>query len=69
MKEQFSFWSILLVILYTFPFVKGYLNLHFLTYKRYKYVNDFAIMLLKEGFDLHEHLVAMRRYHFMEQAD
>ncbi|ONK74272.1 uncharacterized protein A4U43_C03F4550 [Asparagus officinalis] len=36
---------------------------------QYKYVSNFAIKLLKEGFDLHNHLVALRRYHFMEQAD
>jgi len=61
--------SILLAILYRFSFVMGSLNLRFLTYTRYKYVSNFAIKLLKEGFDLHEHLVALRRYHFMEQAD
>lgn len=27
------------------------------------------IKLLGEGFDLHEHLLALRRYHFMELAD
>lgn len=47
----------------------GYFILQYLTYTRYKYVSYFAIKLLKEGFDLHEHLMALRRYHFMEQAD
>ncbi|URE48332.1 Spc97 / Spc98 family [Musa troglodytarum] len=36
---------------------------------QYKYVSNFAIKLLEEGFDLHEHLLALRRYHFMELAD
>ncbi|KAF8396319.1 hypothetical protein HHK36_017934 [Tetracentron sinense] len=36
---------------------------------RYKYVSKFTIKLLEEGFDLREHLLALRRYHFMELAD
>ncbi|WCJ41567.1 Spc97 / Spc98 family of spindle pole body (SBP) component [Euphorbia peplus] len=35
---------------------------------QYCYVSKLAIKLL-EGFDLHEHLLALRRYHFMESAD
>lgn len=36
---------------------------------QYKYVSNFTIKLLDEGFDLHEHLFALRRYHLMEVAD
>ncbi|KAJ8478436.1 hypothetical protein OPV22_022163 [Ensete ventricosum] len=36
---------------------------------QYKYISNFTIKLLEEGFDLHEHLLALRRYHFMELAD
>ncbi|XP_042511302.1 uncharacterized protein LOC122086510 isoform X3 [Macadamia integrifolia] len=36
---------------------------------QYKYVSSFTIKLLEEGFDLQEHLLALRRYHFMELAD
>lgn len=36
---------------------------------RYKYVSSFTIKLLKEGFDLGDHFLALRRYHFMETAD
>lgn len=36
---------------------------------RYKYVSKLTIKLLEEGFDLQEHLLALRRYHFMELAD
>nr|XP_029116589.1 uncharacterized protein LOC105061295 isoform X2 [Elaeis guineensis] len=36
---------------------------------QYKYVSNFTIKFLDEGFDLHEHLLALRRYHFMELAD
>ncbi|XP_038986939.1 uncharacterized protein LOC103722329 isoform X3 [Phoenix dactylifera] len=36
---------------------------------QYKYVSNFTLKLLDEGFDLHEHLLALRRYHFMELAD
>ncbi|XP_050222979.1 uncharacterized protein LOC126673061 isoform X2 [Mercurialis annua] len=35
---------------------------------QYKYVSKLAIKLL-EGFDLHEHFLALRRYYFMELAD
>ncbi|XP_065865805.1 uncharacterized protein [Euphorbia lathyris] len=35
---------------------------------QYCYVSKLAIKLL-EGFDLHEHFLALRRYHFMELAD
>ncbi|XP_059625125.1 uncharacterized protein LOC132268306 isoform X2 [Cornus florida] len=36
---------------------------------QYKYVSKLAIKLLEEGFSLQEHLLALRRYHFMELAD
>nr|XP_011463187.1 PREDICTED: gamma-tubulin complex component 6 isoform X2 [Fragaria vesca subsp. vesca] len=36
---------------------------------QYKYVSKLTINLLEEGFDLQEHLLALRRYHFMELAD
>ncbi|KAJ3698811.1 hypothetical protein LUZ61_002516 [Rhynchospora tenuis] len=36
---------------------------------QYKYVSSFTIKLLKEGFDLGDHFLALRRYHFMEMAD
>ncbi|XP_058105806.1 uncharacterized protein LOC131249199 isoform X2 [Magnolia sinica] len=36
---------------------------------QYKYVSDFTIKLLEEGFDLQGHLSALRHYHFMELAD
>ncbi|XP_043722483.1 uncharacterized protein LOC122669702 isoform X2 [Telopea speciosissima] len=36
---------------------------------QYKYVSSFTIKLLEEGFNLQEHLFALRRYHFMELAD
>ncbi|PUZ48491.1 hypothetical protein GQ55_7G248700 [Panicum hallii var. hallii] len=36
---------------------------------QYKYVSSFTIKLLEEGFDLYAHLLALRRYHFMELAD
>ncbi|XP_012703373.1 uncharacterized protein LOC101766023 isoform X2 [Setaria italica] len=36
---------------------------------QYKYVSSFTMKLLEEGFDLHAHLLALRRYHFMELAD
>ncbi|CAN6691923.1 unnamed protein product [Malus baccata var. baccata] len=36
---------------------------------QYKYVSKLTIKLLEEGFDLQEHLLALRRYHFMELAD
>ncbi|GMP91834.1 hypothetical protein CsSME_00042339 [Camellia sinensis var. sinensis] len=35
----------------------------------YRYVSKLTIKLLEEGFDLQEHLLALRRYHFMELAD
>lgn len=41
----------------------------FLKNARYKYVSKLTIKLLEEGFDLQEHLLALRRYHFMELAD
>lgn len=40
-----------------------------LEHARYKYVSKLTIKLLEEGFDLQEHLLALRRYHFMELAD
>ncbi|XP_062082397.1 uncharacterized protein LOC133788811 isoform X2 [Humulus lupulus] len=36
---------------------------------QYKYVSKLTIKLLEEGFDFKEHLLALRRYHFMELAD
>ncbi|XP_022731919.1 uncharacterized protein LOC111286290 isoform X3 [Durio zibethinus] len=36
---------------------------------QYNYVSKLTIKLLEEGFDLQEHLLALRRYHFMELAD
>ncbi|KAM2838490.1 hypothetical protein COP1_030203 [Malus domestica] len=36
---------------------------------QYKYVSKLTIKLLEEGFELQEHLLALRRYHFMELAD
>ncbi|KAK1591885.1 hypothetical protein Q3G72_015278 [Acer saccharum] len=36
---------------------------------QYNYVSKLTIKLLEEGFDLHGHLMALRRYHFMELAD
>ncbi|KAF3439512.1 hypothetical protein FNV43_RR17790 [Rhamnella rubrinervis] len=36
---------------------------------QYKYVSRLTIRLLEEGFDLQDHLLALRRYHFMELAD
>ncbi|TVU14863.1 hypothetical protein EJB05_38359 [Eragrostis curvula] len=36
---------------------------------QYKYVSSFTMRLLEEGFDLRGHLLALRRYHFMELAD
>ncbi|XP_071912520.1 uncharacterized protein [Coffea arabica] len=36
---------------------------------QYKYVSRLTLKLLEEGFDLQEHLLALRRYHFMELAD
>ncbi|XP_077245230.1 spc97 / Spc98 family of spindle pole body (SBP) component [Tasmannia lanceolata] len=36
---------------------------------QYKYVSDFTIKFLEEVFDLRGHLLALRRYHFMELAD
>ncbi|KAL5576039.1 hypothetical protein UlMin_017738 [Ulmus minor] len=36
---------------------------------QYKYISKLTIKLLEEEFDLQEHLLALRRYHFMEFAD
>uniref|UniRef100_A0A1J3F095 Gamma-tubulin complex component 6 n=2 Tax=Noccaea caerulescens TaxID=107243 RepID=A0A1J3F095_NOCCA len=36
---------------------------------QYNFVSKLAIKLLEEGFGLQEHLLALRRYHFMEIAD
>ncbi|XP_039052547.1 uncharacterized protein LOC120194250 [Hibiscus syriacus] len=36
---------------------------------QYNYVSKLTIKILEEGFDLQEHLLALRRYHFMELAD
>ncbi|XP_068650902.1 uncharacterized protein [Aristolochia californica] len=36
---------------------------------QYKYISSFTIKVLEEGFDLRGHLLALRRYHFMELAD
>lgn len=41
----------------------------FLNDFRYRYISRLTIKLLEEGFDLHEHLLSLRRYHFMERAD
>ncbi|KAL4333988.1 hypothetical protein GQ457_07G035970 [Hibiscus cannabinus] len=36
---------------------------------QYNYVSKLTIKILEEAFDLQEHLLALRRYHFMELAD
>ncbi|KAE9596454.1 putative gamma-tubulin complex component protein [Lupinus albus] len=36
---------------------------------QYKYVSKLIINVLEEAFELQEHLLALRRYHFMELAD
>ncbi|CAN8268346.1 unnamed protein product [Cochlearia groenlandica] len=36
---------------------------------QYNFVSKLAIKLLEEGFGLREHLLALRRYHFMELSD
>ncbi|CAK9149455.1 unnamed protein product [Ilex paraguariensis] len=36
---------------------------------QYRYLSTVTIKLLEEGFSLREHLLALRRYHFMEFAD
>ncbi|XP_022869349.1 uncharacterized protein LOC111388779 isoform X2 [Olea europaea var. sylvestris] len=36
---------------------------------QYKYISKLTIKFLIEGFELQEHLLALRRYHFMEVAD
>ncbi|PKA66066.1 Gamma-tubulin complex component 4 like [Apostasia shenzhenica] len=36
---------------------------------QYNYISFFTIKLLEEGFDLQEHLLALRRYYFMEISD
>lgn len=36
---------------------------------QYTYVSKLTVKLLDEGFDLRGHLLALRRYHFMELAD
>ncbi|KAL2536001.1 indole-3-acetaldehyde oxidase [Forsythia ovata] len=36
---------------------------------QYKYLSKLTIKFLIEGFELQEHLLALRRYHFMEVAD
>ncbi|KAM3398721.1 putative protein isoform X1 [Capsicum galapagoense] len=36
---------------------------------QYKYLSKLTIKLLEEGFSLQNHLLALRRYHFMELAD
>ncbi|KAL5708846.1 hypothetical protein ACHQM5_019600 [Ranunculus cassubicifolius] len=36
---------------------------------QYEYISNFTIKLLEDGFDLQAHLLALRRYHFMEFAD
>ncbi|KAK2976400.1 hypothetical protein RJ640_008110, partial [Escallonia rubra] len=36
---------------------------------QYTYVSKLTIKLLEEGFNLQQHLLALRRYHFMELAD
>ncbi|EOA23415.1 hypothetical protein CARUB_v10016596mg [Capsella rubella] len=36
---------------------------------QYNFVSKLSIKLLEEGFGLQEHLLALRRYHFMELAD
>ena len=44
-------------------------NSYSFTTARYTYVSKFTVKLLEEGFDLQGHLLALRRYHFMEIAD
>lgn len=41
----------------------------FLKNARYKYISKLTIKLFEEGFNLQEHFLALRRYHFMEIAD
>lgn len=41
----------------------------FLKNARYKYISKLTIKLFEEGFNLQEHFLALRRYHFMEVAD
>ncbi|XP_040992512.1 uncharacterized protein LOC121239342 isoform X1 [Juglans microcarpa x Juglans regia] len=36
---------------------------------QYKYISKLTIKLFEEGFNLQEHFLALRRYHFMEIAD
>ncbi|XP_020579862.1 uncharacterized protein LOC110024312 isoform X2 [Phalaenopsis equestris] len=36
---------------------------------QYEYVSFFTVKFLEEGFNLREHLLALRRYHFMEVSD
>ncbi|CAH9072571.1 unnamed protein product [Cuscuta europaea] len=36
---------------------------------QYKYLSKLTIKLFEKGFDLQEHLLALKRYHFMEVAD
>ncbi|XP_006826357.2 uncharacterized protein LOC18421549 isoform X1 [Amborella trichopoda] len=36
---------------------------------QYQYISNFTVKLLEVEFDLREHLLALRRYHFMEVAD
>jgi len=36
---------------------------------RYNYVSKLTISVLEEAFKLQDHLLALRRYHFMELAD
>ncbi|GAB2274497.1 hypothetical protein Dimus_009265 [Dionaea muscipula] len=36
---------------------------------QYNYVSRLTIQFLEKGFDLQEHFLALRRYHFMEKAD
>ncbi|CAI9105919.1 OLC1v1004952C1 [Oldenlandia corymbosa var. corymbosa] len=36
---------------------------------QYQYVSKLTLKLLEEGFSMQEHLLTLRRYHFMEHAD
>jgi hypothetical protein len=55
---------------YDISFGKYYvIALRVLKDARYNYVSKLIINVLEEAFKLQEHLLALRRYHFMELAD
>lgn len=58
-------WNAILFLILSFVFERAVI----LEHARYKYVSKLTIKLLEEGFELQEHLLALRRYHFMELAD